>query len=226
MMVSTAIGNMLPFAFGVAFSPIPIIAVILVLATPKGRTNGFAFIFGWIVGLSLISGLVILFATGHNYSPGSKPSFIVSMITIFFGLFLLFLSYRSWIKRPKKGEKPQDPKWMKNLDKFTALKSMRLGIFLGALNPKNLGVTITAALLLAGYHLPVTQTVISLFIFILIATLGISLPVFISWFAGNQADKILNEWKEWLSYNSSTVMFVLFLFLGFSAFGKGLEGLF
>ncbi len=115
---------------------------------------------------------------------------------------------------------------MKNLDKFTALKSMRLGIFLGALNPKNLGVTITAALLLAGYHLPVTQTVISLFIFILIATLGISLPVFISWFAGNQADKILNEWKEWLSYNSSTVMFVLFLFLGFSAFGKGLEGLF
>jgi threonine/homoserine/homoserine lactone efflux protein len=225
-MISTAIGNMLPFAFGVAFSPIPIIAVILILVSAKGQSNSFSFIFGWIVGLSIISGMVIFFATGHDYSPGSKPSLIASLIKICFGLFLLFLSYKSWINRPKKGEKAQDPQWMKNLDQFTPLKSMGLGVLLGAFNPKNLGVTVTAALLLAGYHLPVTQTIISLSIFVLIATLGISLPVFVSWLGGRQTEKILNEWKEWLSSNSSTIMFMLFLFLGISAFGKGLEGLF
>ncbi len=66
MMVSTAIGNMLPFAFGVAFSPIPIIAVILVLATPKGRTNSFAFIFGWI------SGSKPYLRSGHPFCYGTQ----------------------------------------------------------------------------------------------------------------------------------------------------------
>src|SRR5688572_20394190 len=35
-----AIGDLLPSAVGVALSPIPIIAVILILATPKARSNG------------------------------------------------------------------------------------------------------------------------------------------------------------------------------------------
>ncbi len=35
-----AIGQALPFAVGVALSPVPIIAVILMLVTPRARANG------------------------------------------------------------------------------------------------------------------------------------------------------------------------------------------
>ena len=35
-----AIGQVLSFGVGVALSPVPIIAVVLMLATPKGRVNG------------------------------------------------------------------------------------------------------------------------------------------------------------------------------------------
>ena len=45
------IGDFLPAAIGVAISPIPIIAVILMLLTPRARTNGPAFLVGWIVAL-------------------------------------------------------------------------------------------------------------------------------------------------------------------------------
>ena len=38
-----AIGDLLPSAIGVALSPVPIIAVILILGTPKARSNGPAF---------------------------------------------------------------------------------------------------------------------------------------------------------------------------------------
>ena len=43
-----AIGAILPLAVGVALSPVPIIAVVLMLGTPGGRTNGLAFLGGWI----------------------------------------------------------------------------------------------------------------------------------------------------------------------------------
>jgi hypothetical protein len=41
-----AIGQVLSFAVGVAISPVPIIAVVLMLATRRGRVNGPAFLTG------------------------------------------------------------------------------------------------------------------------------------------------------------------------------------
>ncbi len=43
-----AIGDLLPAAIGVAISPVPIIAIILMLGTPKARSNGPAFAAGWV----------------------------------------------------------------------------------------------------------------------------------------------------------------------------------
>ena len=57
--VGQAIGQMLPAAIGVAISPLPIVAVVLMLATPRGRTNGPAFIVGWWVGLAVVGAIVL-----------------------------------------------------------------------------------------------------------------------------------------------------------------------
>ena len=46
-----AIGQVLSFGVGVALSPMPIIAVVLMLATPRGARNGPAFLLGWVAGL-------------------------------------------------------------------------------------------------------------------------------------------------------------------------------
>jgi hypothetical protein len=54
-MLSQAIGNLLPSAIGVALSPVPIIAVILMLGTPKARSNGTVFALGWVTGLVAVS---------------------------------------------------------------------------------------------------------------------------------------------------------------------------
>src|SRR5262249_46610206 len=42
--------QMLPSALGVALSPIPIAAVVLMLLTGRSRANGMAFILGWVSG--------------------------------------------------------------------------------------------------------------------------------------------------------------------------------
>ena len=51
IMLSQAIGGFLASAIGVALSPVPIIAVILMLGTPKARSNGTVFALGWVTGL-------------------------------------------------------------------------------------------------------------------------------------------------------------------------------
>ena len=49
--MGAAIGDILGLAAGVAVSPLPIVAMILVLATPRGRGNGILFGVGWLAGL-------------------------------------------------------------------------------------------------------------------------------------------------------------------------------
>ena len=51
-----AIGQVLSFGVGVALSPVPIIAVVLMLGTPRARSNGPAFVAGWILGLAVVGG--------------------------------------------------------------------------------------------------------------------------------------------------------------------------
>ena len=66
-----AIGGLLPSAVGVALSPVPIIAVILMLGTPKAKSNGPAFMIGWILGLAIVSVVVVLAASGSGL--GADP---------------------------------------------------------------------------------------------------------------------------------------------------------
>ena len=50
-MLSQAIGAILPTAAAVALSPIPIIAIVLVLDSARARVNGPAFALGWVLSL-------------------------------------------------------------------------------------------------------------------------------------------------------------------------------
>ena len=63
-----AIGDMLPAAVGVAISPIPIIAVVLMLVSTRGRANGPAYLAGQIIGVAGAGALVLLLA-GASATP-------------------------------------------------------------------------------------------------------------------------------------------------------------
>ena len=55
-----AIGEMLPLAIGIAISPLAIVAVILILTTPQARTNGLAFLGGWLLALAVVGGVALV----------------------------------------------------------------------------------------------------------------------------------------------------------------------
>ena len=52
--MGTAIGQILPLAVGVALSPVPIIAVALMLMSQRARLNGPLFVIGWLCARTAI----------------------------------------------------------------------------------------------------------------------------------------------------------------------------
>lgn len=64
---------MLGLAAGVAVSPLPIVAMILVLATPRGRLNGPLLAIGWILGLAVLGAIMLVVGVPVAGPPTSTP---------------------------------------------------------------------------------------------------------------------------------------------------------
>jgi hypothetical protein len=90
--VKEAIGQVLSLGLGVALSPVPIIAVVLMLATPRGRVNGPAFVGGWIAGLTVVGTIVLLVSSAASASDGGAPATWVSWLKIALGAVLLLVA--------------------------------------------------------------------------------------------------------------------------------------
>lgn len=220
------IGEILPLATGVAISPMPIIAIILMLFSKRAKSNSLTFLVGWVLGLSVVSGVVISIASTQNISSGGAPSTAASIVRLLLGVLLLFLAAKQWRSRPKPGEQATMPKWMKTIDAFTPGKTLGLALLLSALNPKNVPLTLAAALDIAQANLSSFESIVMLAIFILIGSITVAAPVVVFLVMGDKAAKTLDGWKVWLTESNATVMFVLFLVLGLVVFGKGISSIF
>ena len=142
---------------------------------------------------------------------------------IVIGAVFIALGVRSWRSRPRDGEEPETPGWMLAIDDFSAVKSFGFGVLLSAVNPKNLGLTISAAMTISASGLTDGEESIVMLIFVLIASITIILPVAAYLVLGEKADTGLTTMKDWLNANNNTVMTVLFIVLGAKVLGDGLS---
>jgi len=220
-----AIGNILPFAVVVAISPIPIIAMVLMLATPRARSNGPAFTLGWVAGLAVLGGIVLVLATGNATQDSGEPATWVDVLMLVFGLAFLVLAVRTWQKRPRPGQETQLPKWMDTVDTFTASRSLGSGVVLAAVNPKNLVLTVAAAITIAESDISGGQEALALAVFVLVASLSVFALLAIYFVMGARATEFLGGLKTWLAAHNAAIMTVLLLVLGAKLIGDAISGL-
>ena len=89
-----AIGQLLPFAFGVAVSPMPIVAVVLMLVSRRARTNGPAFLVGWMAGIAIAGAILLSVAGPANASDNGEPADWVNWLKLVLGLLLVLVAVR------------------------------------------------------------------------------------------------------------------------------------
>jgi threonine/homoserine/homoserine lactone efflux protein len=220
-----AIGQVLSFGVGVALSPVPIIAVVLMLSTPKARTDGLAFLAGWVAGIAVLGAVVLVIAGGASASKHGAPATWVSILKIVLGLLLLRLALRQWRGRPRGETQPELPGWMKSVDRFTPGRSAAMGVALSAVNPKNLILVVGAAAAIAQTGASTGGQIVALIVFIVIATLGVGAPVAIYYLMGDRATKILASLHDWMARENATIMAVICLIIGAKLIGDAISGL-
>jgi threonine/homoserine/homoserine lactone efflux protein len=224
--MGAAIGDVLGLAAGVAVSPLPIVAMILVLATPRGRVNGIVFGLGWVLGLAVLGAVVLALAGPADASDGGEPAAWTGWLKLLLGVLALLLAVRQWRGRPAPGSEPQMPRWMASIDRLKPGGALGLGALLSAVNPKNGGLTIAAAATIAGTGLAGGEQAVVLAVFVLIGSAGVLAPLVVYLVAGEGAARTLDSWKAWAATHNAAVMAVLFLVFGFKLVGDGLAVLF
>lgn len=220
--MAEGISAVLTYAIGVAISPVPIIAVILMLFSARARVNGPLFLAGWVVALAVVSAVVYIASDASDAATDSTTSDTISWGKIVFGVLFLLLAARQWRSRPEPGVDPEMPKWMAGIDSFTPGKSFATGVLLAGVNPKNLLLTAAAGAALAQVGVSTTDAVVSLIVFVVVGSITILGPVVYYLLGGDNAKATLDSMKGWLVVHNAAVMTVLFLVFGVKLIGDGL----
>jgi threonine/homoserine/homoserine lactone efflux protein len=220
--MGSVIGAILPLAIGIAISPIPIIAVILMLLSPRAKRTSVGFMIGWLLGIVIdLVVFTLLSSVIPQRDEGGSP--VAGVIKIILGLLLLFLAFRQWQARPANGEEASMPKWMSAIDSMTAGKALGLGFLLAAVNPKNLLLAASAGLIVGGAGLGFGQGLtLVIIIFVLLAACTVLIPVIGFLVASRRLAGPLDQLRGWLLKNNATIMSVLLLVIGVAVIGKGL----
>jgi hypothetical protein len=203
------ISEVLTFAIGVAVSPIPIIAVILMLFSQRAKVNGPAFLVGWVVALVAVSTVVYVLAHDGDVATSSTATDSVSWGKIALGVLLLALARRNWRKRPGPGEEPAMPAWLLTVESMSPVKAFGLAVVLAAVNPKNLILTLGAATGLAQLGLSTSDAIVAIAVFVVVASLSIVEPVLYAVFGGARARSSLDAAKAWLMAHNAALLAVL-----------------
>lgn len=219
------ISAVLTFAVGVAISPVPIIAVTLMLFSPRARVNGPMFLLGWVIAVTFVSIAAYNLADQGEAATSSATVETIAWGKIVFGVLLLLLAARNWRSRPAPETEPEMPKWMAGIDAMTPPKALGLGALLGGVNPKNLMLAAAAGAGLAQLGLSSSDATISLIVFVVVASITIAGPVAYYMLGGDGAKGRLDEMKQWLTLHNDAVMAVLFLVFGAKLVADGLPPL-
>ena len=207
-----AIGATLGFAIGIAISPIPIAAVILMLFSGRARINSVSFMVAWVVGIALVTTVVLLIPGLET--DDSEPSTTTGWIKLVLAALLLAVGIRQWRARPGPDDEVSVPGWMAKIDELKPGASFGLGFLLSALNPKNLLLAVAAGASMGALPLTSGETVGAVVVFTVVAAITVTVPVIAY---------LIEQAKAWLIGNNTAVMAVLIIVFGISLLGDAIQ---
>lgn len=239
------IGHILPLALGVALSSVPIVVMVLILLSPRGRWSGLAYLIGAVVGLA---GLTVLFTAVASLlppPPSTDESPLFGSIELVLGAALLLLAIirivRARHARRAATGSPQSPlspldelaslddapppgatqRWMNKVTTLGPLPSLGVGFVL-MLRPKNLLLTMAAGVAIAAGGEPLTPTAIAIAIFVLLGISTLAAPIIVAVSDPERTRRPLQEVHDWIDRNSAVVTTIVLLVLGTVIVGSGL----
>jgi hypothetical protein len=206
----------------ITLEPIPLTAMILLLAAERGVLKGAGFALGWLLTLVAIVAVVVVVTDGKPLIQKSSPSTAALAVKLACGAVLVIVAYRrrQRMGRPKSTEPKKQPRWMAGIDRVNPLAAAGLAFLLQP------WVLVTAGVAtIVNARLNNTVEYLLVFLFCLWSTATI-LAMEIYAVARPATVKIkLNSLLEWINSHTDQTIAVLALFLGLYLMAKSIYGL-
>ncbi|WP_280232910.1 GAP family protein [Nocardia cyriacigeorgica] len=219
--MGSVIGDLLPLAVGVAISPIPIVAAILMLLSADAARTSTGFGLGWVVGIAVVTGVLVALSGTLSDTGDDQPSTAASWVEIVLGALLILLAAKQWRDR---GD-TEAPGWMRAIDQLGFGKAAGLGVVLSAVNPKNLLLCVSAGVVIGTGGLSAQGDIVAVIVFTILAASTVLVPVLGYAVAADRLRGGLDAMKVWLQDNNHLVMAIVLLVMGAVVLGKGIGGL-
>ncbi|MGW0900910.1 GAP family protein [Streptomyces goshikiensis] len=86
-------------ALAIALYPLPLMAFILVIASPRGVLKGLAFLLAWLACLVAVIAIVLALTGGEPPSPRSPPSVVALALKLAIGVWLVLYGLHRYRRR-------------------------------------------------------------------------------------------------------------------------------
>ncbi len=206
----------------VTLEPIPLTAMILLLAAERGLLKGLGFTLGWLVTIAGIVALTVLVTGGKPLIPQSAPSTGALAAKLLIGVVLVYIGYRRWERRTPAAQRApkKQPKWMAGIDRINPLASAGLGFLLQPWVLVAAGVaTITQA------KISSTAEYLALLAFCLLCTASYLVLMVYAALRPATVKAQLSALLDWINAHTEVVIVFLSLGLGTYLVAKSIYGL-
>lgn len=212
--------DLLLIGLAIALEPLPITALILILASERGTRKGLGFVLGWFASLTAVIAITVLVTGGKPPAPSSAPSIGVLVAKLLLGVALVVVGLRRRKRLGQASAPKPPPTWMSRIDNMGATSAAGLAILL-----QPWGLIAAGAATVVDAKLSNLQEYAVLFGFVLVSSSVVLTMEIYAAFWPEAASKKLADLRTWMDTHRDQVIVALALIVGLWLVSKSLYGL-
>jgi Sap, sulfolipid-1-addressing protein len=215
-------GHVLVYALAAAASTLALTATFVVIRSARPRTNGIAFLSGFLLGTTIACGLGLVLGQGAVHRFDSHTT-VEGVLTLLLGVVLMLIGLRSLHAAPPpeaetdagaEGGGTRARAILAGLDNVGPAAAFTMAGLLGFGGPKRLVLTFLAMAAVSGAGVGDIAAGTLITVYIVIASALVSVPVGIVIIAGERAAVILDRGQSWLTAHAAALRLWLSLGIG------------
>lgn len=205
---------LLPLAVGLAISPLPIVAIVAILLSARGRaaaplyTGAF-----FVVTLGFIAIGALSSAGASAASHGEGGRIVVTVLAAMLTIGFTVMTVLSWRSRPKPGTAPTAPAWLAAMDAITPGRAAAIGLVMAVTNSKNIPLELKGGALVGAAHLSVVPAIAMCAALAVAGTLTLLVPTVLGATGSARIARGLDRLKGEMIQHNAVIMTVLFAVL-------------
>ena len=201
----------LPYALGVALSPVAIASILLLLTSRRAAANGTLFAAGWTIGVALVAAATSelveeLGIVDQHPSWVAALELAIGLACLAAALFFLILGRRRRTAR--------STSIVAAVDTVTPRGAAGFGIVLAGANPKVIALALGAAVALARMSGSAVTPIEGVAAFTLVGATGVLVPLGLFFAFPSRSGAVLQRTRETVARNETALLFTLGLAIG------------